>query len=166
MKHALRALFTLAAIVCASPVWAASTPFSMTVNATVAAACNVSSAAVQFGTNLPVPATSNIDVQATVAITCANGTPYTIAANAGNGAGATVASRRMRLIGGSALLTYSLYTDAARTTIWGDGTAGTVLLTGTANGATQQIPVYGRIPSGQSPASGTYFDTVTLLVTF
>jgi spore coat protein U-like protein len=167
MKRLTRQLFVLIVLLAAAaPGLAATATSTVNVTATVAAACNIVGSTVPFGTGLPSPVASPIDVQGGVGVTCASGTAYSVAANAGNGAGATFAARRMRMISGTALLTYALYTDAGRTTVWGDGTGGSSVIGGIANGTTQQIPVYGRIPSGQTPLSGTYFDLVTVTVTF
>lgn len=70
------------------------------------------------------------------------------------------------LLQGSYELDYNLYLDAARTTIWGDGTDGSSQY-GPVNppNATQTtVNVYGRIPAGQNARAGAYSDTV--IVTF
>jgi len=73
---------------------------------------------------------------------------------------------------GANTLTYNLYTDAARTQIWGNGAAGTSVWNGNMNVSNGQ-PVrtataidYGRIPSGQDAAAGAYSDTITVTVNF
>lgn len=59
-------------------------------------------------------------------------------------------------------LGYNLYRDAARSLVWGDGTSGTVTVTGqfVHPPARQQtvppIAIYGRIPANQNVAAGTY----------
>ena len=45
---------------------------------------------------------------------------------------------------------YNIYTDAARTNVWGDGTGGTATIANTGTGAAQNVTVYGRVPSGQT----------------
>ena len=67
----------------------------------------------------------------TITATCASGADYTIALNAGV-QGGTVALRRMAAGGGT--LNYNMYSDPGRTTIWGDGTAGTSPLPGSGSG--------------------------------
>jgi spore coat protein U-like protein len=106
---------------------------------------------------------SNIDATSTITATCSNAVSFSIALNAGQGTGATMASRKMS--SGPNTVNYTMYTDAGRTTVWGDGTTGSInTLTGT--GTAQAIPVYGRIPTGQSPALGTYSDTILVTLTF
>jgi spore coat protein U-like protein len=75
-----------------------------------------------------------------------------------------MASRKMS--SGVNTVNYTMYTDAARNTVWGDGTAGSAVNSLTGTGGAQAIPVYGRIPSGQAPATGTYNDTILVTLTF
>ena len=59
---------------------------------------------------------------------------------------------------------YQLYLDAARNNAWGEtNTVDTYAGTGT--GATQVIPVYGRVPSANYPAQA-YTDTVTATIVY
>jgi spore coat protein U-like protein len=66
---------------------------------------------------------------------------------------------------GAFLLNYGLFTDATRTTNWGE-TVGTDTVSGTGTGATQIVTVYGRIPATQNVGIGGYVDTITATVTF
>jgi spore coat protein U-like protein len=64
---------------------------------------------------------------------------------------------------------YNLYLDAARSTVWGDGTAGTstarlsVLALVLAAGA---MPVYGRMPPKQDLRVGSYSDGIVATISF
>jgi spore coat protein U-like protein len=62
-------------------------------------------------------------------------------------------------------LSYSLYSDAARTVNWGDG-YDTGIATGTGTGDVQTIPIFGRVGAGQPWRQGAYGDTVTVTVTY
>lgn len=137
----------------------------MTVTATVLATCKVDASALAFpGATSTAIAAGNIDATGDVAVTCTTGSPYTVALNVGAGTGATLAIRKMT----SAALTlnYSVYTSAARTTVWGDGTLTSQTVAGTGSGASQQIPAYGRIFSGQVVQAATYTDTVNVTVSY
>jgi spore coat protein U-like protein len=107
--------------------------------------------------------TAAVDNTSTLQVQCTNTTPYNIGLDAGAGSGATVAARKMT--NGSATVTYSLYTDAGRATVWGN-TVGTDTVAATGNGASQTYTVYGRVPAQTTPAAATYTDTVTLTVTY
>ena len=129
---------------------------------TIQAQCLIVSASnLDFGPQgvlaVAVPQTSTIQVQ------CTNTTPYTIGLDAGTGASATVASRKMT--SGGAVVNYSLYTDAGHSTVWGN-TPGTDTVAGTGSGAAQSITVFGLVPVQTTPAPGTYNDTVTVTVTY
>jgi spore coat protein U-like protein len=58
-----------------------------------------------------------------------------------------------------------LYSNAGRTTVWGN-TVGTDTVAGTGTGATQSLTVYGRVPVQSTPGAGTYTDTVITTVTY
>ena len=63
---------------------------------------------------------------------------------------------------------YQLYSDAARTMIWGNGTAGTVTVSAhSPSNSTQNFTVYGRIPAlqGVKPGGG-YVDAIVVVVVF
>lgn len=133
------------------------------VTATVTANCTVSTTAVAFGSVNTL--SGNTDATGSVSVTCTNGSAWSAAANAGSGTGATLASRRMSA--GANTLSYTLHTDAARSSVWGDGSAGTATVSNTGTGAAQTFTVYGRVPSGQtSVPAGSYSDTVSVTITY
>jgi spore coat protein U-like protein len=144
---------------CLSSTKTLQTNFSAT--ATVVASCNVSATNLNFGTIGVL--SSNLDSSNTVTIQCTSGTPYNVGLNAGTGAGATVAARKMT--SGANTATYSLYSNAGRTTVWGN-TIGTDTVTGTGTGSNQNLTVYGRVPVQSTPPPATYSDTVIVTVTF
>jgi spore coat protein U-like protein len=140
----------------------ATTSSSFTVQITITSACAIGSAgALTFPSQGVL--TSNVDHTSTIQVQCTDTTPYNIGLNAGTGAGATVATRK--LTNGSNTLDYTLYRDAGRTEVWGD-TVATNTLSATGNGAAQGHTVYGRVFSQSTPAAGTYSDTITVTVTY
>ena len=147
----------------AGPAGAQTATGSFTVQIQITAECLINSATtLDFGASGVLSSaktgTSVITVQ------CTNGTTYNVGLNAGLGTGATVASRRMTGPA-SATVTYSLYTDATHTTVWGE-TIGTDTVAGTGTGAAQAYTVYGQVPAQSTPAVGTYSDTITVTVTY
>ncbi len=89
---------------------------------------------------------------------------FTIALSAGNG---TVAQRKQKK--STTDLTYNLYLDASRATVWGDGTTGTVYTQAISSDiSNQSITIYGLIDSSaanKADAPGIYTDpTITLTV--
>jgi len=129
---------------------------------TIAAACAINSAsALNFGTQGVLAA--NVDQSSTIQVTCSNSTPFAIGLDAGGGAGASVAARK--LTSGGNTVSYTLYSDAAHTTLWGNTPSGdTVAATG--NGSAQSFTVYGRVPPQAAPAPGNYSDTITVTVMY
>ena len=57
-----------------------------------------------------------------------------------------------------------MYSDAGRTTTWGD-TAGTGKAD-TGTGTTSTLTVYGQVAAGQNVPVGSYADTVVATVTY
>lgn len=149
----------------ATPVYAAEATSSLDVSATVTSNCNVSTTAVAFG-NVNVISASNVDATGGVSVTCTSGTAWAASADAGAGTGASLATRKMA--NGANLLNYVLYTDSARTSVWGDGVGGTTsTFSGTGSGSAQASTIYARVPSGQtSLPAGSYADTVTVTVAY
>jgi spore coat protein U-like protein len=62
-------------------------------------------------------------------------------------------------------LNYNLYTNAARTVVWGNGTGSSSVMSASRNGTTL-LSVFGLIPDGQDVAFGTYTDSITATVNF
>lgn len=135
---------------------------TMNVTATVNASCSITANDLDFGVYDPL-AGSPDDAATTLDLRCTNGTAYSITMNAGQGAGATITVRKMTA--GANTLNYSLYSDAARTAVWGE-TGGVNDVAGAGDGTVQSIDVYGRAPAAQNVAAGSYSDIVTVTVTY
>lgn len=129
--------------------------------ATINANCNVSATNVNFGSVGVLAA--NVDSTGSVTVRCTDTTPYNIGLSAGAGSGATVASRKMT--SGIKTVTYSLYSDSGRTSVWGN-TIGTDTNAGTGTGLDQAYTVYARAPAQTTPAPGAYTDTIVVTVTY
>ena len=149
----------------AAPAYAQTASSNLGVSATVTDNCTVSTSPVAFG-NVDATSGANVDATGGISVTCTNGTAWSASADAGAGTGAPLASRK--LADGANLLNYSLYTEATRTTLWGDGVGGTTAtIDGTGTGVAQASTIYARVPSGQtSVPAGSYADTVAVTVTY
>lgn len=136
----------------------------MSVTATVTASCTVSTTALAFG-NVNTISGSNVDATGGLTITCTNGSAWAASAGVGAGTGASFLNRK--LTAGANLLNYNIYTSAARTTVWGDGTGATATIGGTGTGVAQSVTVYGRVTSGQTSVPvGAYADTIAVTITY
>ncbi len=71
---------------------------------------------------------------------------------------------RVMKSGGNSL-NYNLYTSAARTVVWGDGTGGSNVMTASRNGSTT-LSIFGEIPAEQDATVGTYSDSITTIINF
>jgi spore coat protein U-like protein len=153
-----------AALLCvASAVHAATTTTSFTVQITIVATCVINSATTLNFSSTQGVLSANVDQTSTIQVTCTSSTPYSIGLSKGADSGATVAARK--LSDGTNTITYSLYTDASRSTVWGN-TVGVDVVSATGNGSAQSYTVYGRVPPQATPPPGTYNDTVTVTVNY
>jgi len=109
---------------------------------------------------------ANIDAVTSVTLTCTSGTDFDVGLSPGAAAGASASARSMTSAGGgSEVIGYALFSDAARTKNWG-ATSGTDTVTGTGTGSSQRLDVYGRVPPQTTPAAGAYRDTVQVTLTY
>ncbi len=141
---------------------------NLSVTATVSANCTISTAAVAFGAYDPIVtnASTALNGTGTVTVTCTNGSTGTITLAQGANAdtGSTDAAPLRRMASGTNRLSYSLYQESARTTVWGNTALTGIARTGT--GAADAVTVYGSVAAGQNVPAGSYADTVVATVTF
>jgi spore coat protein U-like protein len=161
----------LSIIVASSGTAFAQTPTSTTtlnVTAIVGSTCIISTGAISFGTYDPlvVNASAPLNGAGNVSTTCSNGLGNTITLdpglNAATGSTTEVPLRQMRSAGN--VMSYFLYQNSARSTVFGNDATTGVGQTGT--GLNANLAIYGQIPGGQNSAPGSYSDTVTATVTF
>jgi len=132
--------------------------------------CSVSATTLAFGAYDTINALSGT---ATITVTCTHTNnpavrfDYVVALSSGPG---SYASRQMTGTGDT--LTYNLYTTAAMTTVWGDGSAGTATVAGSLNvpggagrSAGESVTVYGRIGAAQNVLPGAYATASPITVT-
>ncbi|MFL9926022.1 spore coat U domain-containing protein [Herbaspirillum lusitanum] len=143
-----------------APTFAATATGSLVITASVLASCTVVGSTIAFGAY----SSTQVDQTGNIAVLCTNGTTYNVGLDAGAGTGASTTVRKMTGSGGGTL-NYALYRDSGRTNNWGS-TIGTDTQAGTGSGLLQNLTVYGRIASAQTPLAGTYTDTVTVTLTY
>lgn len=169
------ALLPIAVSLCSTPVLAATVTGNLAVTATIQESCHLDSTAggslgnalIDFGTISSFATAVDADTTtaggAALSIICTDGTTYDVSAALGNNPDG--AQRRMvNTSSATDYLPYDLYADAAYATLIDNSTA---FYSGTGNGQTQAIHLYGRIPAGTLlPAAGSYNDLVVLTVTY
>ena len=160
----VRALVAVLLSVVAAPVIAAGT-----------VSCSVSATGLSFG-SYDVFAAGAITSTTTLSVTCtltsggATTVNYVVALAPGSSG--TFVQRQMKN-GGNAL-GYNLYSDPARTTVWGDGTGSAPTVSGmpmtlkppTPSTKTDNFTVYGNVPALQDAAVGAYSDNITITLTY
>lgn len=132
-----------------------------------AATCTISSiSGVAFG-GYNIFSAVPLDSVGSVTYRCDDvGVADTILIQLSRGNASSYASRT--LLQGGYELGYNLYLDAARTTIWGDGSGGSSQYgpVNPPNATPTTVNVYGRIPAGQNARAGAYTDTVVVTFVF
>jgi spore coat protein U-like protein len=137
----------------------------MEVSTTVANSCTISAGALSFAGYNSVAGTA-VDGTATLTVACTKGSSATITLGQGENAdtGSTDAVPLRRMVNGSNYLSYLLYSDSGRSTVWGN-TAGTGAGYTAVTSEDSAVTVYGRITAGQDVPAATYTDTVTATIT-
>jgi spore coat protein U-like protein len=147
-------------------LWLAASDAAYAVAECVALASPVSFGAYSPFDAAPVTSSGTLSVRCSLLGLLSLDVQYTI--QLGPGTSGSYAGRS--LVQGARVLSYNLYTDFARTTVWGNGGAGTATVTdGYSLGlltTTREYPVYGRIPAGQNVPAGTYSDTILVTIDY
>src|SRR3982074_3737422 len=153
-----RALLAGIALICA--IFVPSLAWSQTT-------CAVAAQTHAFGAYDTINPTSTTS---TITVSCTSGNSpsviaYTLKLSSGPG---SYAGRQMT--GAGDTLTYNLYTTAAHTTVWGDGTAGTSTQTGSvtipsnSNNGSTTVTVYGLIGGSQNVPPAAYSTATPITV--
>jgi len=132
------------------------------------AACGASASGLVFGQYNPF-STTPTNISGTITLSCGAATGagnYAIALSAGSSG--SYSQRQM--YSNQTILLYQLYTDAARSQIWGDGTGESSAVVGKDNvpllGGTSIYTVYGQIFAKQLVTPGAYTDTIIVTITY
>jgi len=143
------------------------TTTTFNVTSTLIATCSATATALAFPAY--TPAAGAVTGNSAISVKCTKNSPYTVALNGGSTAGGTVAQRLMAF--GANTLQYNLYTSAALTTVFGDGsgTSKTEAGTGAGLATVTTFAVFGQVPdsaTNQGAVPGAYSDTITVTVAY
>ena len=144
------------------PAFAGTATANMSVSATVPATCTITTTNMNFGSYNSTQGNSR-PAEADITVNCTGNTYATVSLNSGANSGAD--SQRKLQGSGTQMLNYDIFTDDY-TTVWGDGTAGTVTRGFLSDGVANTLTAYGFIYPDQSVPVGNYSDTVTVTVTY
>jgi len=138
---------------------------TLAVSASVSKNCTITTAPVNFGAYDPVTAnaTAPLDGIGTITVTCTKGAVSKV--GLGVGSNAQGSTRRMSQ-GAAAYLTYELYKDTTRSTVWGDTIDTGLDIPAAPNRNPRDFTVYGRVSAAQDATVGAYADTVVATVNF
>ena len=129
--------------------------------------CSVSLTTVAFGNYNP-QAPSPTDTVGTLSISCSSpdAVNSTFSVALSPGMSGNVNARTM--VSGAHPLYYNLYSNAARTAVWGDGSGGgeSVASGFPSSRSSVKLSIYGRIPASQNAWVGVYHDAVTVTVSY
>jgi len=134
--------------------------FSFQARATVTNNCLIGTSDLQFGAGSPL---SERRASAPLSVTCTANSAYQISMN--GGASGNPAARTMRNGVTGETLGYRV-SSTLDGPVWGDGTGGTTVYSGTGSGGAQNVMMYGLVPRQRAPTPGNYRDTVTVQLTF
>lgn len=147
-----------------APAFAQTATANLGVSATVAKNCSITTSAVAFGSYDPVVthATSPLDGTGSVVVTCTKGAGTRIDL----GLGGNAQGQNRRMAGGGDFLTYELYQETGRTTVWGSGASAGMTIPVAPSRAARTFTVFGRIAAGQDVSAASYNDTVVATINF
>ena len=131
-------------------------------------ACTINTSSIRFG-NYDSFSRTPSDTAGTITINCTTDVVKANLTLSQSSTSGTFNPRQMKRSGGTDLLNYNIYTDVARTIIFGNGVGGTTDIglkrpTGKPEPWNQVIDIYGRIPPGQDVSVGSYSDTLTVTI--
>jgi spore coat protein U-like protein len=146
---------------------AATTGTSFSVTETVLSTCSATATTLAFSPY--TPGGGAVANNSTISVKCTKNTPFTVALNGGTTTGGTIAQRL--LAQGTNTLQYNLFTTAAFTQVFGDGTGTSKTVAGTGAGVATAatLTVFGQLPdnaTNQAAVAGNYTDTITVTVTY
>jgi len=140
-----------------------SAPFSFKATANVINDCFINTSPLVFGASNRVLSAA-VRTTGALSVLCTAGSPYQIVLNGGSVAG-NPAARKMANALTNETIGYEI-SSILDGPLWGDGSGGTVAVSGTGTGVLQTVRMYGRVPPQKTPTPGDYKDTVIVTLMF
>jgi len=134
--------------------------FSFQSRATVTNNCLIGTSNLVFGAGSPL---ADRRSSAPLSVTCTANSAYQISMNGGSSGNPAARTMKNSVTGETLGYRVSSTLDGP---VWGDGSGGTVVYSGTGSGGAQNVMMYGRVPRQRAPTPGNYRDTVTVQLTF
>jgi spore coat protein U-like protein len=134
--------------------------------------CSVNYTPFHFGQNYePIPGTNPVDYTSIVTVSCTDAEAVTYTIALGSSDNTSLPFRQMREPNSQDLLNYNFYLDATRQIIWGNGVAGTSVVTKTLKcdptSPACNETIYGRIAPNQPLVHpGEYVDQIQITLEY
>ena len=126
-----------------------------------AAKCTLGTTPIAFGT-YNVFSAAPVDSVGSLLFDCTGVKTISIAISQGQGG----SFQPRALKSGTESLYYNLFLDAARSSVWGNGSGGTQTYVTDPGRDPINVTIYGRIPPEQDVSFGSYADSVTVTINF
>lgn len=166
MKRLNTAILGIGMVALASPALAGSVSGNFQALIEIQNTCAITTAPTSLNFGAQGVLVANVDTTSTIKVTCTTGADYDIGLDAGgNESSANDVTTRRMTDGSSHYVSYNMYSNSGRTTVWGD-TVDTDTVGSTGTGVEQSFTVYGRVPVQTTPQAGNYADTVLVTVTY
>jgi len=133
-----------------------------------ACSCSISLTSLAFGPYNTQSSTPT-DTVGTLSVFCSSPDPSNSTFSVALSPGGSGDANARAMLSGSHPLYYNLYTNAARTIIWGDDSGGGESVAAnfpTTSRSMVRLSIYGRIPAQQNAWVGSYHDLVTVTVSY
>jgi spore coat protein U-like protein len=165
MNKKVAYLAVAGALLVSSDALAATVTADLNVTATVVADCSVAVGGdLAFG-NITTTTSTTYDAATTATVTCSAVIPYVVGIDYGqDGSQRTMWDSVGNTSGNT--LTYNVYTDSARTVPFGPPIGGDPGSITSAGALSNTIDIYGRTDTQSTPPTGTYTDTLQVLVEY
>jgi spore coat protein U-like protein len=153
----------------AGPAAAGTSGDTVQVTANVTATCSIATAALAFGTYDPVVANASLPNDATgnIVVRCTKGASGIYIDLDGGRHNAGTQRQMVHGTNSAVLLSYEVYRETGRTSVWGTGDNGSTNSVADGSGEDVSVVMYGRIPAAQTQAiSGSYTDTLVSTIHF
>lgn len=159
-KISLLLLTTLVSFAQANPLTT-----NMNSSASIAPKCTISGNKIDFGDVSPRN-TGFISVTSTLQTICTRSTPYTIMIGAGETGDIVNRQLKGTISGNNDKLNYTIYDSSSFTNIVGNGTNGTVLISGIGTGTFVSVVIYGYLNLKQYISPDYYSDNLSVTINY
>lgn len=161
----MKKILGLFAILYATSALAGSTSTNFNSSVTISPKCTISGTKIDFGDVSPKNS-GFVSVSSLINSICTKSTPYTIII--GSGENGDILNRKLKgtNAGNNDKLIYTIYNDPSFSQIIGDGTNGTITLSGIGTGGNVSMTIYGYLNLKQYISPDYYYDNLSVVINY